>query len=86
MPDMEMPRSTLRAIICCQLVIAAVHMVMMPNKQVVKEKKRRGPMTRSKIVAGSWQQKEETVKMKMETEYRFPVRSRSDSMLLLQRR
>ena len=62
-----MPRSTRRAIICRQDVMNAVDRVMMPKRVVMVAKKMRGPTTRRQIVAGSWKQIDETVKMKMAT-------------------
>ncbi|KAG9796038.1 hypothetical protein KCU88_g305, partial [Aureobasidium melanogenum] len=82
MPAIEMPSRTLNAIISLQLVMAAVHMVIKPNAQVIVEKNILGPTSRNKIVAGSWKHTEATVKMNMETEYLSPLRSRSDSMLV----
>jgi hypothetical protein len=45
----------------------AVERVMTPKRVVMVEKKMRGPTMRRQIVAGSWKQMDETVKMKMAT-------------------
>ena len=45
----------------------AVDRVTMPKRMVTMVKKIRGPTMRRHIVAGSWKQMEETVKMKIAT-------------------
>ena len=47
---------------------------MTPKQVVMVAKNRRGPTKRRAIVDGSWKTMLLTVKMKMETEYRLPVR------------
>ena len=54
-----------------------------PKPKVTKEKKMRGPMRRTAMVAGSWKHTPATVKMRMETEKRLPwSKPRSLSMLV----
>jgi len=52
----------------------------MPKQVVMLAKKRRGPMKRKRIVDGSWKVMLATVNMNIETEYLFPLRSRSSSI------
>jgi hypothetical protein len=57
--------------------------VMTPKHVVINENQMRGPNVRTAIVDGSWNAMLAMVKMKMETEYRFPTSSsRSESMLV----
>jgi hypothetical protein len=58
----------------------AVQRVMRPKQVVIVAKKRRGPMKRRRIVEGSWKMMLLRVNIQMETEYRFPVKSRSLSI------
>lgn len=60
-----------------QLVMKAVQRVIRPKQTVVQLKKAGGPTRRIMMVAGSWAQMDATVKMKMATEKRFPVKSKS---------
>ena len=60
----------------------AVDSVITPKSVVIVLKKTRGPITRRRMVAGSWKQILDTVKMKMATLKRLPVRDRSVGMLV----
>ena len=58
----------------------AVPIVMTPKATVMKENHSRGPNLRTAIVDGNWKVILAIVKMKMLTEYRFPVSSKSEIM------
>lgn len=76
---MQMPRSIRTAIIWRQVWTNAVHRVINPKQKVIQANQVRGPNHRTATVQGSWKTTVATVKMKIDTEYRWPFRSRSSS-------